>query len=207
MWIIDMGSGNSCKNDPAIVKAMIDSLAGVPRHKIVLKWQLFKTSKINTPLDREVFRYAYEYARGLGFVTTSSVADWESLDFLNQFDVPFVKIPCRPDLYPLVMDSSLKFIVSVKDHETLSRARLVYRVTPLACVREYPADSGKYLQEFGVNGMIGLSDHTVGWRLYDLTKPLIYECHLKLHDTTGPDAGPWARYPDEIVQRIAMEDA
>ena len=93
-----MGSGNSCKNDWEIAKKMIDTVADLAPdlNRIILKWQLFEKAGDNLPLDQQVFNFAYSYALRKGFLTTSSVFDTESLEFLLKYPVPFIKLDCRP---------------------------------------------------------------------------------------------------------------
>ena len=97
--ILDCGSGNTCRNDKAIVREMIDAITAVNtgKHEITLKWQLFESAPPNVPLDRDIFDYAYDYAYGQ-YKTTASVFDGSSLEFLREYDTPFIKIANRPDL-------------------------------------------------------------------------------------------------------------
>jgi len=45
-----------------------------------------------------------------------------------------------------------------------------------------------------------ISDHTIGLELWHRNKPLIWEKHYKLPDSTGLDAGPFAITPDELKE-------
>ena len=80
-FIIEMGSGNSCKNDLQIVEDMIDTVVDCDTglHEVVFKWQLFKDVPPNVPLDREVFEYAYHYAEagGCSFAAAKTEINWE----------------------------------------------------------------------------------------------------------------------------------
>ncbi|MFA5715059.1 MAG: hypothetical protein WC998_04935, partial [Candidatus Paceibacterota bacterium] len=98
--ILDFGSGNTHKNNWDYLKRMIDELKAVDtgKHEIIIKHQLFKAAGDNLPLDPWVFDAAYDYAKKLGYKTTSSVFDLESLKFLLNYDIPFVKIANRRDL-------------------------------------------------------------------------------------------------------------
>ena len=91
MIILDFGSGATSKNDVTTVKRMIDELAAVDtgKHTIVIKWQLFTDCPPNEPLEYRVFDYAYQYAKYLGYKTTASVFDMESLCYLLSYDIPF----------------------------------------------------------------------------------------------------------------------
>lgn len=100
MLILDFGSGDTCKNDKNQIKEMIDQLSIYDEErKAVIKWQLFKNLSHVQSLDNESFEYAYKYAKDLGFKTTASIFDKESLEFLLKYDVPFIKIACQTNLY------------------------------------------------------------------------------------------------------------
>ena len=45
-----------------------------------------------------------------------------------------------------------------------------------------------------------ISDHTTDFQLYNKYKPKIYECHYKLEDSTGLDAGEFARTPEQLAE-------
>ena len=91
MIILDFGSGNTCKNSRRYITQMIDELAAVDtgKQEIVIKWQLFADCQPNIPLEYHVFDYAYQYAKHLGYKTTASVFDMESLCYLLSYDIPF----------------------------------------------------------------------------------------------------------------------
>ena len=198
--ILDMGSGNSCRNDTAIVKDMIDAVKEVDtgKHDIIFKWQLFIDEPPNLSLSRNVFDYAYDYAYGK-YKTTASVFDKESLLFLRCYDTPFIKIACRPDLYHLAeskIDDEVYLSVSseggtMRDYITL-----------LACVSKYPAKVAEYEKAFPRSMLqYAISDHTVGWDLYNKYQPEILEKHFVLkHDKKNPDAGAFAVTADELKE-------
>ncbi len=200
MIILDLGSGNSCRNDWEIAKEMIRSIHSIDpkRQEVVLKWQLFEKAEPNIPLERTIFSKAQDFAWGLGYETTASVGDVLSLDFLLRFEVPFVKLACRPELYYLAdrVPENIKVIKSVAS---------VDQFTPgcLCCVREYPADAKQYKKAFREPQLrLGISDHTTDWYLYKKYQPEIYECHVCLeHNVEGnPDSGPFSRTPSELKE-------
>jgi len=210
--ILDAGSGNTCRNDKAIVKRMIDEIRAIDtgKHEVIFKWQLFKQADDNIPLDREIFRRAYEYAAELGYRTTSSVFDKESLDFLLQFDVPFVKIANRRDLDWLKGEIPRKVPVCISHGDPEQMKNIQFREnndTYLMCVSKYPAtiedyenvfgDSLKYASEFK---FVGLSDHTTNFGLWYRYQPAIVEWHYGLPDSTGLDAGPFMRTPEMLKE-------
>ena len=200
MIILDMGSGETCNNDFGEVKRMIE---GVPNTlaDVFIKWQLFEDIPPLPPLKHDVYLYARDIAERRGFATGSSVFDEASLEFLLSTDPAFVKIACRPHLYPLLekIPKAVPIVVSVGndyDHRMIERS--YPRAMILCCVAKYPAEyvdfagfSDEYLRA-------GISDHTEDWRLHDLYKPEVYECHYKLEDSTGLDALPFSRTPKQL---------
>lgn len=195
--ILDMGSGNTCRNDRRIVERMIRDIAQFCTNKVVvLKWQLFKEAPPNIPLDHECFKYAYDLAWKLGYITTSSVFDIESMRYLMQFDVPFVKIACRPDLYELAKYSTKPVYVS-----TAQSGLDLPGEVHLACVRKYPATIEEYEKHFTASDLLRVSDHTVGWELYYKYRPEVIEKHF-VHERVpdNPDAGPFAVTPDQLAE-------
>jgi hypothetical protein len=77
-----------------------------------------------------VFEYAYYYARDKGYKTTASVFDEFSLYCLLKYNIPFVKIANRPDLYwlagevprkiPVYMSGDMTFYSNFKWSLTLN---------------------------------------------------------------------------------------
>jgi sialic acid synthase SpsE len=198
MIILDMGSGATTLNDKKIIRKMINALEKVDtgKHEIVIKFQLFKEAKPNIPLDHDIFEYAYGYGRDKGYQVTASVFDKESLEFLQDFDVPFIKIACREDLYPLVRKID-RAMVSYSSSAEMGRNS---RVTPLCCIRAYPATVRAYERSFPKIWLNkGISDHTVGFKLWNKYHPDFYEKHYVLErDPLNPDAGMFAATPAEL---------
>lgn len=199
MIILDMGSGNTCQNDKAEIRKMIDAIYEVDQgnYAIVLKWQLFKEALPNIPLTHECFEFAYQYGNDLGYQTTASVFDIESLEYLKRFDVLFIKIACRPDLYSLIKRCDKhSVIVSSEDTERVSGADW-----QLACIRKYPASIHEYEQAFDADQLRYVSDHTVGWKLYHKYNPVVIEKHFVHERRAGnPDAGLFAVTPEELAE-------
>jgi len=205
--ILDFGSGNTCHNDWDYTKRMIDELKAVDtgKHEVIIKWQLFKEAGENIPLDKSVFDLAYVYAKELGYQTTSSVFDKESLDFLLQFDVPFVKIANNRELDWLISEIPRKVpvYVSCGSAEQIGNWHESVRwgiIKPLLCVSNYPANMEDYeeIKKFGlyvIYDKYGISDHTTNFGLWYRYQPEIIEWHFGLSDSTGLDAGPFMRTP------------
>ena len=204
MIILDI-SANTHKNSMSYVKRMIDELVKVDsrKHEVVIKHQLFTEAGQNIPLQLSVFDFAYWYAEQQGYQTTASVFDLDSLRFLLTYDVPFIKIANRPDLYWLAGEVPRKVpvYVSTGGAEYPDMADVL-----LYCVSKYPAELKDYKNKMLLNEVqiyqdfIGISDHTIDFQLYHKYKPSIYECHYKLSDSTGLDAGSFARTPEQLKE-------
>ena len=205
--ILDFGSGNSCKNDKNYVKKMLDELKTVDtgKHEIIIKWQLFKKAGENIPLSHEIFEYAYNYAKKLGYKTTSSVFDKESLEFLLKFDIPFVKIANNRNLDWIMGEIKRKIpiVLSYGNVEELKVVR-TYNTEKLLCVSGYPATAEAYEKTFDLVYYMkcdcGISDHTTNFDLFNKYKPSLIEFHYKLKDSTGLDAGEFARTPKQLSE-------
>jgi len=196
--ILDMGSGNTCKNSVDYAYKMIDAVAAIDSHKheVIFKWQLFKDEPPNVPLDHLVFGRAYAHAKGLGYKTTSSVFDKESLDFLLNFDIPFVKIACRPRLYWLIGEMPRKIPVYISwDGKQVAP---MGSYTRMFCVPAYPADLKDYR-----DGELAYSDHVKGLKLWNKWHPDIWEKHFILEDDpNNPDCAGHAIKPDLLKEVI-----
>ena len=204
MIILDFGSGNTCKNDPDYIIRMIDELDAVDsrKHEVIIKWQLFNRNiGKNEVLQSWAFSHAFNYATTKGYRTTASVFDKEALKFLLGFDVPFIKLANRPDLYWLAGEVPRKISLVISTDKRYDY-NLDESVFMLHCISEYPATVEQYEREFlGEQAKylsMGISDHTTDFTLYHKYEPDIYECHYKLADSTGLDAGDFARTPEQL---------
>ncbi len=201
--ILDFGSGNTCRNDQDTIVRMYDALRKVDtgRHDVVVKWQLFEKAGSNIPLRQEVFDFAYLYGQKLGYAVTASAFDLGSMLFLLQYDIPFVKIANRPDLYWLMGEVPRKIPIYVSGNkEFLSFPFSVCNSVRLACISKYPASFEDYDKEFGTHLCHAVSDHTPDFYLFRRVRPDIIEWHYKLPDSTGLDAGPFARTPTQLKE-------
>jgi len=208
--ILDFGSGNTCQNKWTIAKRMIDELSAVDskKHEVVIKWQLFEKAGNNVPLDREIFKKAHNYASELGYKTTASVFDVPSLEYLLQFNVPFIKIANNREARSLIGETPRKVLVyaSYGDIEDCKLAAKE-NVRRLLCVSEYPASVEAYSANFDLDLYVGhwgygLSDHTETFDLFSRHKPEIIEWHFKLKDSKGLDAGKFARTPNQLKEAL-----
>jgi len=207
--ILDFGSGNAHKNNWDYLKRMIDELKNIDtgKHTVTIKHQLFKQAGDNIPLDREIFRQAYEYAAGLGYKMTSSVFDKESLDFLLGFDVPFVKIANRRELDWLIgeVPRRVPIVVSIGDDvscRTANTGEFQYFDRPLYCISNYPAKFDDYIKTFSGHQLHrGISDHTICFSLFRKFEPELIEWHYVLeHDANNLDGGIFARTPNQLAE-------
>jgi sialic acid synthase SpsE len=180
---------------------MIHAVSEVdPERKFTLKWQLFKKAGDNIPLAQSSFLTAYEIASKYGYQTTASVFDEESLNYLMKFDIPFIKIACVSELYPLIGLIPRRFsVIASIEHEY---AFVGYPgIIKLACIRRYPADASEYLDNFKKALYKGISDHTTNWNLFRKYSPEIYECHFCIrHNNTDPDSSAYSRTPEDLKQ-------
>ncbi len=207
--ILDFGSGNTCKNSWDYAKRMIDELYAVDtgKHEVIIKWQLFKEAGQNIPLHKSIFDLAYVYADKLGYKTTSSVFDKESLDFLLQFDVPFVKISAN------ISNSNLIYYTPIENevYKSLRSSEYInhfyehfdsfHHPVLLCCVSKYPTTIEEYEDKFLIKHLKrAISDHTTNWDLFNKYKPEIIEVHYGLEDSAGLDAGPFMRTPAMLAE-------
>ena len=209
--ILDFGSGNTHKNNWDYLKRMIDELKKVDtgKHIITIKHQLFKQAGDNIPLEPKIFELAYIHAEKLGYKTTSSVFDKESLDYLLQFNPCFVKIANRRDLDWLIgeIPRKHKIYVSVGEHNPAIKyfndnwAFPLQGDSVLRCVSVYPARYDDYISTFTPEQLHrGISDHTTCFSLFRKFEPELIEWHYVLPDSQGLDAGPFARTPAQLAE-------
>ena len=203
--ILDIGSGNTLKSF-GVGRKLIDEvmIRDSRKHKIIFKAQLFQDAPPNIPLNWDVFADLMCYSWEAGYPMTSSVFDLPSLEYLLGFmwKLPFVKIACRPDLYWLIGEIPRKIpvYVSVEDGQEWPEFddRKIYI---LSCVPAYPAEISDYSAP-NYNNSYGISDHTVGWRLFNRYNKYgmgCWEKHLvPEHSADNPDAGLFAVTPTEL---------
>ncbi len=202
--ILDFGSGNTCRNDKDIVVQMYDELQKIDagKHDIIVKWQLFeKMGKDvpNIPLSKQTFDFAYLYGQKLGYPVTASVSDLNSLKFLLQYDIPFVKIANDRSLDWLIGEIPRRVLVYVSVGESSERNWRWEDVIYLRCISKYPASADDYEMMHDEMGLCnGISDHTTDFTLWYKYNPVIIEWHYKLVDSVGLDAGPFARTPQQL---------
>lgn len=198
--ILDI-SANTHKNDKKYLKRMIDEIVKIDtkKHEIIFKHQLFQKEGNNLPLKSEVFSWAWEYAKRKGYKTTASVFDVDSLDCLLRWDIPFVKIANRRDLYHLVEQIPRTIPVYISyDNEAYLPKCLGEQDKLLYCISKYPSEACDYQDWFKGGVSDGISDH----RVSTLPMPCvgIWEKHYKLPNSTGPDAGEFAITPRELKE-------
>ena len=198
--ILDFGSGNTCKNRRSYIKLMFDSLKKIDtkKHEIIVKFQLFSRAGKNIPLKHDVFSYAYNYGNKIGYKVTSSVFDQESLSFLLNYDIPFVKIANNRMLDILIpsVPEDIKLYIS-GDCDLFIPERKNWE--QLWCISKYPATFGDY-EKLNLFDGCKISDHTINFNLYNKYNPKVIEWHYKLKYSTGLDSGPFARTPQQLCE-------
>ncbi len=201
MIIADVGSGNGKGNDIGYHKELIDSLEG---KDVIIKYQLFLDTPPNIPLKREVFRRAYNYAKKKGIQVTASVFDIPSLEFLQEFEIPFIKLANNPICYKLARLIHTPMIVSYPSIAEMGKRK---DIKPLCCVSRYPAQTIQYEKNFSSYWLTqGISDHTEGFDLYHKYQPEIWEKHYILkHDKNNPDGGVFAMTPSDLQKILPTE--
>lgn len=201
--ILDFGSGNTCQNNIVTVRKMINSLQRLKLDKlpgeIIIKWQLFEQAGNNMPLMEEVFIYAYKYAKTLNFKTTASIFDKKSLDFLLEFDIPFIKIANNIESYKMskLVPHDVKKYISWG--ASSGYVKMTNNDEILFCVSEYPANIHQY-KALNIHHCDNISDHTTNFDLYNEYSPKIVEWHYKLPESTGLDAGEFAKTWKDLEQ-------
>ena len=207
MLIIDMGAGDATKNSVFYVEKLISS---VPQGDIVLKFQLFEDIPGLTPLKPEVFYHAWWFASKFGFKVTASVFDEESIHRLTLMQVPFVKIACNTDWYPLIdqIPAGIPVIVSIDSQVQLMAVASEHMDKPLqylSCVPKYPATEEDYVGNFPAYMLKkGISDHTTDLELFKTYRPRVYERHYAIDDI-GPDY-EHAIGPEEVEECLQIMD-
>jgi sialic acid synthase SpsE len=199
--ILDFGSGNTCKNRTDYIETMYNELKKVDnnKHEIIVKWQLFTICGFNLPLAKDSFNFAYEYGKKLGYQVTASVFDKESLDFLINFDIPFVKLANRRDTDYLINYIPVNIPIYIsKDNSNINFDNKEHNITEFFCISKYPANIKDYEDNFQLKENCYLSDHTDNFDLYKKYNPSIVEWHYKLDYSTGLDSGPFARTPAQL---------
>lgn len=201
--IFDFGSGNTCHNDLNTAREMIIELSKLNVPGAIIKWQLFTEAGDNLPLSHDVFDEAYRFAGIYGLGTTASVFDEESLLYLLKYPIPFVKLANTSKAHALLdkIPEQIKVIISTDDPGFTTKRK---NTEILYCVSKYPADKKDY-DKFGDKLKKGLSDHTTDWTLFRKYQPEIYECHFKLKKSTGLDAGPFARTPEQVAEILKVQ--
>ena len=200
--ILDI-SPNTHKNDYEIIHRMIYAIRDIDTHKhdIVFKTQIFKEAPPNLPILPDALNFFGFAAKLAGYKWTASVFDLDSLNLLMKYEseIPFVKIPCRPELYWLAGEIKRKIPIYQSESPDWDRYGSFNVDVVLKCVPKYPASAEEYESIF-FHFIDGISDHTVGFKLWYTYKPSIWEVHYKEPTSTGPDAGPFAKTAEDLKE-------
>ena len=210
MIILDFGNGSVCLNDRDNIKTMIDRLADVDiDRKIVIKWQLFLNIPPKLSLRRDLFDFAYKYAADLGFMTTASVFDLDSLDFLLRYHVPFVKLANQPQMWRYTDDvpRSVDLYVSVGSERDFKWMWYKKPTGVMACVSEYPATIDDYYETFGEKILkAGISDHTDNISLYKAYRPRLYEKHYTVPEIPTDKVRKYCADPYQVKKLLEVKN-
>jgi sialic acid synthase SpsE len=189
--ILDI-SANTTRNDNAYATKMIDAIKAIDtgKHKIIFKTQLFESAGDNAVMSFDHFDHIYNTCKDNGYECTSSVFDVQSLEFLLNYKIPFVKIACRPDLYWLIGEVPRKVPVYFSIPEYTDDLKyFIEGDRVMACVSKYPADVNEYSELFSRTSLWdAVSDHTKDLELFNYYHPDFIEMHYCLEDSTGLDA-------------------
>ena len=206
MIILDFGNGSVCLNDRDNIKTMIDRLAEVDiDRETVIKWQLFLNIPPKLSLRRDLFDYAYKYAADLGFMTSASVFDKDSLDFLLRYNVPFVKLANQPHMWRYTDDvpRSVPLFVSVGSEREFNWMADKNPNGIMACVSKYPALPSEYNLTFR-NKILraGISDHTDNISLYKAFRPCLYEKHYTVPEIPTDKVRRYCAGPEQVKELL-----
>lgn len=195
--ILDI-SANTHKNDIKYYMKMVDAIRRVDtgKHEIIIKGQLFNKAGDNIPQGYRMFQQMISNSHP--YKVTASVFDLQSLSWLmRQGELPFIKIANNRKLDWLIGEIPRKIPVyrSVGSPDECIWDK---EITNIACVSKYPATIDDYKKRWSCADT--LSDHTIGLELIKHYKPKVYECHFALEDSTGLDAGPWAKRVNELKE-------
>ena len=185
-----------------------------------------EVSKVNTVLNLNTFRDMFAVCTAYGYELTTSVFDKESLAIALQHEITFIKIACRESLYKLALEVPKDIPVYISVDARKKYPKIIYdfivskqNVKLLQCIPEYPAKEIDYMysvfeKEAVYPKFCSISDHTTNlnlfryWRhnlkdLEDAGTFLPYdgsfEMHYVLeHDKNNPDAGAFAKTPDDL---------
>ena len=203
MFIIDIGSGNTLRTTEEACK-IIKIIKDMNISDSYVKFQLFKKEGNNIPLNLEIFERATRYANVIRMPYGVSVFDEDSLNTaIYSGALCFLKLANRSDLLYLVDKAPKedKWIIST-DNLNLKVDR--HNTEIIYCISKYPATEKEYEQKFGDKLKQGFSDHTINFNLFKKYQPKIYECHFRLPETTGNDAGKFARLPEQFKEVLNM---
>jgi len=204
MIILDLGNGSVLKNDWGNIKATIDAIATIDvQRECIIKFQLFSAVPPKTPLRRDLFYQAWQYGTSLGFEVTSSIFDFDSLDFLSRMPVSMVKLANRMDSKIYFFDARKRFeevIVSTSDAMEFEKHLHGKR---MACVSQYPATIDVYENRFEVHQLgEGISDHTSDLKLFRKYQPRLYERHFVLDSVSTDAPRQYAMRPADLEELL-----
>lgn len=174
-------------------------------------------------LSFEDFIGLKKYCKDKGISFVSTAFDLESVDFLNQLDMPFWKIPSGeitnlPYLIkianthkPIIMSTGMSTLEEIEDAMKVLYDNGANNITILHCTTEYPApynevnlkSIGTLRKKFSLN--VGYSDHTKGIEIPIAAAAMgatVIEKHFTLdRNMEGPDHKA-SLEPDELKSMV-----
>lgn len=174
-------------------------------------------------LSFEDFIGLKKYCKDKGISFVSTAFDLESVDFLNQLDMPFWKIPSGeitnlPYLIkianthkPIIMSTGMSTLEEIEDAMKVLYDNGANNITILHCTTEYPApynevnlkSIGTLREKFSLN--VGYSDHTKGIEIPIAAAAMgatVIEKHFTLdRNMEGPDHKA-SLEPDELKSMV-----
>ncbi len=168
------------------------------KHEVIFKVRLSQDNQLTTFIDGGIFDSLYLYAKVKGYRLTASVCDKQSLMFLLMYDIPFVRIPNRFELYELIKEVPRKIPVYVSNIGMSSFDEYAGNIESMACISKYPATLADYESIPNLRAFWAISDHTPGLELYRKYQPRIWEKHYTLEH----DVGSFSLTPSELREII-----
>ncbi len=187
----------------------------------IYETQLEMLRKLELSFEDFIGLKKYCKDKGISFVSTAF--DLESVDFLNQLDMPFWKIPSGeitnlPYLIkianthkPIIMSTGMSTLEEIEDAMKVLYDNGANNITILHCTTEYPApynevnlkSIGTLRKKFSLN--VGYSDHTKGIEIPIAAAAMgatVIEKHFTLdRNMEGPDHKA-SLEPDELKSMV-----
>ncbi len=177
----------------------------------------------NLELSYDEFKILSKYAKKKGIIFLSTPFDNESVDFLNDLDIPAFKIPSgeitnfpllaqiASKKKPVILSTGMSNLAEIEEATTFLKNNGAKDIFLLHCVTNYPAD----IREVNLRAMdtircafklpVGYSDHTMGITI-SIAAVVMGACIIEKHFTLdrnlpGPDHRA-SLEPDELKNLV-----